>query len=83
MKTPARMKFWLQKQYPAGESKTLASYVEQSVCAFRASISVHSIQQVFSQHCSPEALKHFGDKHCLAVKRPQRKRLIRRLLNGL
>lgn len=27
------------------------------------------LNAVPSQHCSPEALKHFGDKHRLAVKR--------------
>lgn len=27
------------------------------------------LNAVPSQHCSPEALRYFGDKHCLAVKR--------------
>lgn len=32
-------------------------------------VSPGRLNAVLSQHCSPEALKHFGDKHRLAVKR--------------
>lgn len=32
-------------------------------------MSPSRLNAVPSQHCSPEALKHFGDKHRLAVKR--------------
>lgn len=32
-------------------------------------VSPGQLNTVLSQHCSPEALKHFGDKHRLAVKR--------------
>lgn len=52
------------------------------LCGSDSIVRSGRLHAVPSQHCSPEALGHFGDKHRLAVKRAAEEKAYQTSLNG-